>query len=86
MGYSFIVTINRSEAERRYVLRIQKPDGSTHETGPPLNIDDFKSVYGFHPHWPHEPTKENELGPDHDMRNLDILRNAGVLDAGGNLQ
>lgn len=50
----FIVTIDRSTAERGYVLRIIDNDGSFTAQNEPLKRDDFVSEFKFDPTWPHE--------------------------------
>lgn len=50
----FIVTIDRSTAERGYVLRIIDNDGSFIDQNKSLKRDDFVSKFKFDPTWPHE--------------------------------
>ena len=50
----FTVTIDRSTAERGYVLRMIDKNGAFIDQNKPLKRDDFVSKFKFDPTWPHE--------------------------------
>lgn len=54
-----IVTIDRSEAYRRYQLRVRNDDGSFTDVGGPLSPKDFAKTHGFNCEWPHEDVKQD---------------------------
>lgn len=58
-GKRFNVTIDRSEMERRYVLRtIDENDSSTKEENEPMRKAEFEKHFGFSPEWPHKTIKQ----------------------------
>lgn len=57
-GKPFIVTIDRSTAERGYVLKtIDHNTGKIVTEGEPLKFLDFIAHYKFDPEWPHPRCK-----------------------------
>lgn len=57
-GKQFVVTIDRSTAERGYVLQTIERDGSHKEQNAPLKMEEFEKHFGFSPQWPHEKTEK----------------------------
>ena len=55
-GKRFVITIDRSTAERGYVLHTIEEDGSHKEVNEPLKYFDFLRRFGFSPNWPHSPS------------------------------
>lgn len=49
-----IVTIDRSQAERRYQLNIRNENGSFEKISGPLSPRDFFYTHGFSHEFPHE--------------------------------
>lgn len=58
-GHRFIVTIDRSTAERGYVIRTIDDEGDVIEeiNKKPLKYLEFIERFGFSPEWPHENKK-----------------------------
>jgi len=57
-GKPFLVTIDRSEMERRYQLSVVDDANVTTDIGPPLRQKKFEDTYGFKAEWPHEVVGE----------------------------
>lgn len=55
-GRPFVVTIDRSTAERGYSIRPLNKDGTLSKVKgtPPLKAFEFVERYGFSPTWPHQ--------------------------------
>jgi hypothetical protein len=53
-GKPFTVTIDRSTAERGYVLQTQDASGNHHAVNNPLKRAEFEKRFGFTPEWPHK--------------------------------
>jgi len=56
----FVVTIDRSTAERGYVLHTIETDGSTKAQNKPLKWREFGNHFGFDPSWPHDDILPND--------------------------
>jgi hypothetical protein len=59
-GHEFVVTIDRSTAERGYVLRELNYDRTVLKQHKPLKRDAFEAHFGFSPMWPHESIKHGK--------------------------
>ena len=56
-GKRFIVTIDRTQMQRRYVLQTLEDDGEFKKHCKPLYSEEFREHFGFEEEWPHKVIK-----------------------------